>query len=252
MDTILGTKKKMSQTFVGETRIPVTLVQAGPCVVTSIKDKDRDGYWAVQIAYGQKKLKNINKPLMGHLKGAIEKSKIIDQKSKVAPSFIREVRLEEKPELKVGDIVKISDIFTPGDVVQVTGIGKGKGFQGVVKRWGFATSGRSHGEHRRRRAPGSIGQGTDPGRVHKGKKMPGRMGGSKITIKNLKIVKVDEENNLLMISGSIPGSVNSFIVIAKTAEGKRSDLEKEVEVAPEKGTDAPNEETENTETQKQE
>jgi large subunit ribosomal protein L3 len=235
INTILGTKKTMSQTFVGDTRIPVTSVQAGPCVVTSVKTKKRDGYWAVQLGFGQKKLKNVTKPLKGHLRGAIKKSKS-------APHFLREVKLKEKPDLKVGDTIKLTDVLSPGDVVKVTGIGKGKGFQGVVKRWGFRTSGRSHGQKGRRRSPGSIGQGTDPGRVHKGKKMAGRMGGKKITVKSLTVVKIDEENNLLTLSGPIPGSPKSFVVITKTAEGKRSDLEKGVEVAPEKGADAPKEE----------
>lgn len=235
LDTILGTKKKMSQTFVGDTRIPVTYVQAGPCVVTSIKNKDRDGYWAIQLGYGQKKLKRITKPLKGHLKGAIGKNKM-------APSFLKEVKIAEKPEYKVGDVIKISDVLSPGDIVQVTGIGKGKGFQGVIKRWGFAASGRSHGQKGRRRSPGSIGQGTDPGRVYKGKKMAGRMGGKQITVKNLTVVKIVEEENLVTLSGPIPGAINSYVLLTKTAEGKRSDLEKGTEVAVEKGTDAPDEE----------
>lgn len=211
----------MSQTFVDTTRVPVTLVKVGPCIVTQVKKEDKDGYWAVQLGLGSKRIKNMTKPLQGHLKGAI--------KDKMAPRFLREVRLEKEPEFKVGDEVKVSDVFKAGDVVAVTGTSKGKGFAGVVKRWGFAGGPRTHGQSDRPRSPGSIGQGTTPGRVRKGKKMAGRMGGETVTIKNLKVVSIDEEKNEMAILGAIPGVPRGLVIIKKIASGKLSDLAQEVE-----------------------
>lgn len=207
MHTLLGSKLKMSHTFVDAKRVPLTWVEAGPCVVTQIKDTDHDGYWAVQLGFGNRKLKNTSKPLQGHLKANI--------KDNNAPRYLREVRLEEASELKVGDQVKLTDVFAVGDTVQVTGISKGKGFAGGVKRWGFAGGPKTHGQSDRLRAPGSIGQGTDPGRVYKGKHMAGRMGHDRKTIKNLKVVTIDEEANKLGISGAIPGIPGGLIIITK-------------------------------------
>lgn len=221
INTILGQKKSMSQTFVDTTRVPVTLVKAGPCVVTQIKKEEKDGYWAVQIGLGEKKIKNITKPMQGHLKGAI--------KGKMAPRFLREIRFSEEPELKVGDKIKVSDIFSKGDVIAVTGISKGKGFAGVVKRWGFAGGPRTHGQSDRQRSPGSIGQGTTPGRVHKGKKMAGRMGGEAVTVKNLKVVWVDSDKDEMAVLGPIPGSPKGLIILKKIASGKLEDLAQEVQ-----------------------
>ena len=130
LNTLLGQKEKMSHTFVEGQRVPVTFVKTGPCVVTQIKNKDRDGYWSIQLGFGDKKLKNTTKQLEGHLREVIKDNK--------APRFLREVRVESEPKLKVGDIVLAKDIFKKGDVVAVTGTSKGKGFAGVVKRWGFA------------------------------------------------------------------------------------------------------------------
>lgn len=222
INTLLGLKAKMGATYVEDTRIPVTYVVAGPCVVTQIKSQDKDGYWAVQLGFGEKRIKNVTKPLLGHLRGVI--------KGKKAPRFLREVRLSEKPTYKVGDQIKVSDIFKKGDVVSVTGISKGKGFAGVVKRYHFSGGPRTHGQSDRERAPGSIGQGTTPGRVYKGKKMAGRMGQDRVTIKNLVVVDVDDEKNLLAISGSLPGAKGNLLVIKKTSSGK---LEELVERAPE-------------------
>lgn len=212
----------MSQTFIGGTRIPVTKVAVGPCVVTHIKTKDTDGYWAVQLGYGEKKIKNITKPLKGHLKGAIDKN--------TAPRFIKEVKTDEKPEFKKGDLIKITDVFKKGDVVSVTGVSKGKGFAGVVKRWSFAGGPKTHGQSDRWRAPGSIGQGTTPGRVRKGKKMPGRMGGDTIYVKNLIVTDVDSQKDELAVSGPVPGIPGGLLVIKKLASGK---LEELVQEAPE-------------------
>ncbi len=203
----------MSQAFVDGARTPVTNIKAGPCVVTQIKTDKKDKYWSVQLGFEEKRIKNTTKPMQGHLKGAI--------KDKKAPRFVREVKMVEKPELKVGDIVTISDIFNSGDIVSVTGVSKGKGFAGVMKRWGFAGGPRTHGQSDRQRSPGSIGQGTTPGRVWKGKKMAGRMGTDKIAIKNLKIVSIDEENNQIGVSGPVPGSRGGLLIIKKIKTGKK-------------------------------
>ena len=219
LNTILGTKTKMSQTFVEGTRVPITLVKAGPCVVTYIKREDTDGYWAVQLGFGEKKTKNITKPLQGHLKAA-----------KSAARFLREVRVEKEPDLKIGDVIKLTDIFKKGDVVAITGVSKGKGFQGVVRRWKFAGGPKTHGQSDRWRAPGAIGQGTTPGRVRKGKKMPGRMGGDTIFVKNLIVVEVDSQKGEIAVSGPVPGGPGSLLVIKKLASGK---LEELVQEAPE-------------------
>lgn len=210
----------MEQTFIEDTRIPVTLVKVGPCVVTQVKSSEKDGYWAVQLGFGNKKTTSITKPQLGHLKDAIKDTK-------VAPRFLREVKLSKDPELKVGQEINISDVFKKGDLVSVTGISKGKGFAGVVKRWGFAGGPRTHGQSDRLRAPGSIGQGTTPGRVHKGKKMAGRMGAERVTVKNLVVVEVDAEKNELKLSGPIPGGLGGLIMINKIGSGKLAELVEE-------------------------
>lgn len=219
LNTILGSKIEMSQAFTKEGRVPVTKILAGPCVVTQIKMDEKDGYWAVQLGFGIKKIKNTSKPLQGHLRGVI-KGLPAGKAGKKAPRFLREVRLNSQPKFKVGDIITVSDIFSEDDVVSVTGTSKGKGFAGVVKRWGFKGGPRTHGQSDRQRAPGSIGQGTTPGRVHKGKKMPGRMGSDTVTVKNLKVVSVDPDKNELILSGPIPGSRGSLVVIKRLAKGQ--------------------------------
>jgi len=216
----------MSQTFVGDTRVPVTYVKLGPCIVTSIKTKEKDGYWAVQIGFGEKRLGQTTKPTRGHLRLALRN---LPKGNKKMPRYLREVRVDKKPDVKVGDIVKVSDVFKKGDLVVVTGISKGKGFAGVIKRWGFAGGPRTHGQSDRQRSPGSIGQGTTPGRVHKGKKMPGRMGTDRISVKNLLVVIMNSEENEIGLSGPIPGSRNGLVTIKKIGSGKLSDL---VEEAP--------------------
>lgn len=199
----------MDQTFVNEARVPVTVVEAGPVVVTQIKTQDKDGYWAVQVGFGNRKTSLTSKQLQGHLKNVIKDNK--------APRHIKEIRTSEEPKVKVGDTITVADIFAPGDTVKITGISKGKGFAGGVKRWGFRGGSKTHGQSDRHRAPGSIGQGTDPGRVHKGKKMAGRMGTDTVTINNLKVVNVDVDNNLIFISGPIPGSKGTVITIERTS-----------------------------------
>jgi len=220
LNTILGTKQRMSHTYVEETRVPVTWIKAGPCIVTQIKRQEKDGYWAVQLGFGERKIKNTTKPLQGHLKGAIKENK--------APRFLREVRTENDPDLKIGDNIEVTSIFKRGDVITVTGTSKGKGFQGVVKRWGFSGGPRTHGQSDRERAPGSIGQGTTPGRVLKGKKMAGRMGQDTVTIKNLIVVDVKPEDLLMAVSGSVPGKPGSLLKIKKIKEGSLEELVEEV------------------------
>src|SRR3989344_6731316 len=193
VNAILGQKQKMSQTFVEDTRVPVTLVKAGPCIVTQVKSQEKDGYWALQLGLGTKRIKNITKPMQGHLRGVIKDNK--------APRFLCEVKIKSKPAQQIGDAISVGDIFKPGDVVSVQATSKGKGFAGVVKRWSFAGGPKTHGQSDRLRAPGSIGQGTTPGRVRKGKKMPGRMGGDTIYVKNLIVTDVDGKKGALAVSG---------------------------------------------------
>src|SRR5260221_2323709 len=209
MNTILGSKMEMSQTYVDGSRVPVTKVLVTPSVVTQVKNIDRDGYWAIQIGFGEKKLKNITKQIKGHLKAVLQKD------SKIAPRYLREVRMKEEPKEKVGDTIKVSDIFVSGDEITVSGISKGKGFAGGVKRWHFSGGPKTHGQSDRQRAPGSIGQGTTPGRVYKGKHMAGRMGSEQKKIKGLSVVSIDNEKNEILISGPVPGRNGSLLIIEK-------------------------------------
>lgn len=218
---ILGRKIGQTQRFTqGGRRLPVTLIEAGPCPVVQIKTVDKDGYQAVQLGFLEKKAKHTSKPILGHIRGA---------KVKVAPRFLREVKIENESRLrqgfdgqagilnqvKVGDIVQVGDVFQPGDKISVVGTSKGKGFAGVVKRWGFAGGPRTHGQSDRERAPGSIGSTTTPGRVYKGKKMAGRMGQDRVTIKRLEVFEVNPEKNLLIVKGLVPGAQNSLLIIEK-------------------------------------
>lgn len=210
----------MTQTFVDNTRVPVTVVSIKPNIVTQVITEDKSGYWAVQLGSGTKRIKNVSKPLQGHLKGVI--------KEKMAPRFLREVRLENRPEFEAGDHIKASDVFSAGDTIAVTGTSKGKGFAGGVKRWGFGGGSKTHGQSDRQRAPGSIGQGTNPGRIWKGKRMAGRMGNETITVKNLHIVKVDDEHNEIYVSGPVPGAPKSLLVIKRTSPAQEKSVEAEL------------------------
>jgi large subunit ribosomal protein L3 len=185
--------------------IPCTVIEAGPCVVTQIKTTEKDGYQAVQIAFGDKKEKNTSKPMQGHFK-----------KAGVTPKrFIFEVDGFDT-EVKLGDVITLSDIFTEGENVDVIGTTKGKGFQGVVKRHGFAGVGEStHGQHNRLRAPGSLGASSDPSRVFPGMRMAGRTGGDRRTVQNLEVVKVLPEENLILIKGAVPGFNGATVLIVK-------------------------------------
>jgi len=220
INTILGSKGVSSQTFIEGFRIPVTKVTAGPCVVTEIKKLDRDGYWAIQLGFATKRSKNTSKPLQGHLKETSKDNKF--------SRFLREVRVDSEPEVKVGDTIKVSEVLSPGDVVSVSAISKGKGFAGVVKRHGFHGGPRTHGQSDRERSPGSIGQTTTPGRVYRGKRMAGRMGGEQVTVKNLHIISVDGETGKIEVSGQIPGNPGSLVTIIKIKSGSLKELEHEV------------------------
>jgi len=199
MKFILGTKEEMSQIFTEDgNAVPVTLLSAGPVVVTQIKTNEKDGYEAVQVGYGVKNPRNINKAEKGHFKGL--------------GNFRHVKEFRTTPgEMKVGDSFDVSS-FEPGDVIEVSGVSKGKGFQGVVKRHGFHGGPRSHGQKHSEREPGSIGA-TGPQRVFKGTRMGGRMGADRVTVKRLKVVAIDKENNVMAVSGAIPGRRGTVIEI---------------------------------------
>jgi len=208
MKFILGKKLDMTQVWQGDEVVAVTRVQAGPCIVTQVKNEDKDGYRAVQLGYGVKKKKNIKKPQQGHLK-----------KLDINPRYLKEFRISDSEKgIKAGDVIGVST-FEPRDKVKVTGISKGKGFQGVVKRHGFHGQDKSHGNKDQLRMPGSIGA-TGPAHVFKGKKMPGRMGGDRVTEANLKIIEVDKENNILLIKGAVAGARNGLVLISGSGELK--------------------------------
>lgn len=239
LNTIFGAKKRMSQAFIQGRRVPVTQVQVTPCVVTQVKTVEKDGYWALQVGFGIKRVKNTTKALQGHLKKSTNRE---IYKSTNSPRFLREIRLKEKPEVSVGETVAASDIFSLGDYVAVSGVSKGKGFAGVVKRWHFAGGPRTHGQSDRERAPGSIGSTTTPGRVFKGKKMAGRMGGATKTVKNLQVVKVDPSTNTILLSGPVPGTRGSIVSLTKLSGGKLEGIH-EVVAQVQEGEEAPGEKT---------
>jgi large subunit ribosomal protein L3 len=202
MPGLLGKKIGMTSVFSTEGKnIPCTVIEAGPCVVTQVKTEETDGYNSVQIAYGDKKEKNTSAAMMGHFK-----------KAKTTPKR-KLVEVKGYEDRKVGDEITV-DVFEEGQWVDVTATSKGKGFQGVVKRHGFSGVGdATHGQHNRLRAPGSIGAGSDPSRVFKGTRMAGQMGNAKVTIQNLKVVKVYADKNLIVIKGSVPGANGSMVLI---------------------------------------
>ena len=205
MSGLLGKKIGMTRIF-DETgnAIPVTVIKAGPCYVTQVKTLEKDGYRAVQLGFDTKKEKNTTKPILGHLK-----------KAEVPPlRLLKEFPLNTNAEIKLGDIVK-ADIFTPGEIVKVSGKSKGRGFAGVMKRHNFQGAQTTHGQSDRTRAPGSLGQSSYPSRVFKGMRMAGRMGNSRVSVKNLTVVRVDAENDLLFIKGALPGARNSYVEIYK-------------------------------------
>ena len=206
MSGIIGKKVGMTTIFNAEGQaIPCTLIEAGPCVVTQVRTEEKDGYTAIQLGYGEKKEKNTSRPLIGHFKkaGTTPKRKLIEFK-------------EFEKQYNLGETIRIEDVFAEGDFLDVSGNSKGRGFQGVVKRHGFAgVGGQTHGQHNRGRHPGSIGACSFPARVFKGVRMGGRMGNTQTTIQNLKVLKVLSEQNLIVINGSIPGAKNSYVTLHK-------------------------------------
>lgn len=205
MAGLIGKKIGMTRVFTEEgVAVPVTVVEAGPCPVTQVKTPDVDGYEAVQLGFGARKAKRARKARLGHVaKAGLE----------AAPAILREFAPDEGEAYELGQQLTV-ELFEAGDSVKVTGTTKGKGFQGVVKRYGFAGRPASHG-HPKSRTPGSMGPGTDPSRVIKGKKLPGQMGNVRKTIRNIRVVKVDSERNLLFLKGGVPGSRNSYVLITK-------------------------------------
>ncbi|WP_426707689.1 50S ribosomal protein L3 [Corynebacterium auriscanis] len=203
---ILGKKLGMTQIFDDENRVvPVTVVEAGPCVVTQVRTKETDGYDAVQIAFGEIDPRKVNKPAAGHFK-----------KAGVTPRrHVTEIRVKDSSAYEVGQDVTV-EIFNDVKFVDVTGITKGHGYAGAMKRHGFAGQGASHGNQAAHRRVGGIGACATPGRIFKGKRMAGRMGNARVTLQNLKVAKVDAESNLLLVKGAVPGN-NGGIVVVKTA-----------------------------------
>ncbi len=205
MPGILGKKLGMSNIFSPEgNRIPVTVIEAGPCKVLSVKTTSKDGYNALQLGFGEKK-RNVNKPRKGFY-----------EKVNIAPAqFVKEFKFDNSSEFQVGSDLTV-ELFAEGEKVKLRGKTKGKGFQGVMKRHGFGgVGGTTHGQSDRLRAPGSIGSSSYPSRVFKGQKMAGRMGGVNVTIRGLKIVKILPEKNIILVEGAIPGGVNAIVEILK-------------------------------------
>lgn len=205
MPGLIGKKVGMTSIYDAEGKnIPCTVIQAGPCVVTQIKTVDNDGYAAIQLAFDDKKEKNTPKPMSGHFAKAntVPKRKVIELKG-----FVKD--------WKSGDVITV-DYFHDDTWLDVSGISKGKGFQGVVKRYNFkGVNDATHGQHNRMRAPGSLGASSYPSRVFKGMRMGGRTGGGKVKILNLRVMKIIPENNLLIVKGSVPGSNGSYLIIEK-------------------------------------
>jgi large subunit ribosomal protein L3 len=200
---LIGKKIGMTQIFDEKGKVvPVTVVEAGPCVVSQIKTVETDGYNAIQVGFGDIKPKHVTKPLQGHFK-----------KADVAPKrILKEFRFDDCSSYELGQIIK-ADVFETGDKVDVTGKSKGKGYSGVIKRWNFARLKESHGTGPNARHGGSMGACSSPSRVWKGKKMAGHLGAEKVTVQNLAVVKIDAEDNLIAIKGAIPGANGGYVVI---------------------------------------
>ena len=202
---IIGKKLGMTQIFTEDgTRIPVTVVQAGPCVVTQKKLQNVDGYSAVQVGFESMEASRATKPVLGHC----------TKSGQGVFRYLREIKFENADGMNLGDFLTV-DQFLPGEYVDVTGTSIGKGFQGVIKRWNFKGGRASHGS-RFHRAPGSIGASATPSRVFKNKKMPGQMGNEKVTVQRLQIVRIDAADNLMLIKGAIPGHKNNIVIIKQS------------------------------------
>ncbi len=206
MKGLIGKKLGMTSVFTEDgSSVPCTLIEAGPCYVTAVKTKDSDGYEAIQLGFEERKEKRLARPTV----------KNFQKKNLPILRYLKEVRdFENAADMKIGDVLK-ADVFKEGDTVKVTSKSKGKGFQGVVKRHGFGGGSVTHGQSDRLRAPGSIGASSYPSRVFKGQRMAGRTGGDQISVRNLKIVKVIPESNLLLIKGAVPGAISGIVEIYK-------------------------------------
>lgn len=211
--TLIGKKLLMTARFnqAGK-RLPVTVLEVGPCAVVQTKTLKTDGYRAILLGFGERKVNRTNKPLAGLIKKAGLKQ---------GPRFLCEVSAGDEELPEIGSVFGVGQVFQPGDTVKVAGISKGRGFAGVVKRWGFAGGPKTHGQSDRWRAPGSIGQHTDPGRVWPGKKMAGRMGGQTVTVKNLVVQSILPDENLLLVKGSVPGSQKGLVLVSKVGQNKK-------------------------------
>lgn len=210
MPGIIGRKVGMTNVYGPEgENIACTVIEAGPCLVTQVKNEETDGYRAVQLAFGEKKEKHTTKAALGHFKKASTTPK------KALVEF-RDFKTEFDGMIELGKEIRVQDVFKEGDFLDAVGTSKGKGFQGVVKRHGFAgVGGQTHGQHNRLRAPGSMGNASFASRVPKGKRLPGRMGTDRVKVTNLKVVKIMADQNLIVISGSVPGAKNSTVILQK-------------------------------------
>jgi large subunit ribosomal protein L3 len=210
MPGIIGRKVGMTNVYGPEgENIACTVIEAGPCVVTQVKNVETDGYRAVQLSFGEKKEKNSTKAAIGHFKKA-------NTTPKKATVEFRDFRVEFEGIVELGKQILVQDVFKEGDFLDAVGTSKGRGFQGVVKRHGFSgVGGQTHGQHNRLRAPGSMGNASFASRVPKGKRLGGRMGSDRVKVTNLQVVKIMPEQNLIVVSGSVPGSKNSTIILQK-------------------------------------
>lgn len=209
MPGIIGRKIGMTSVFAEGVNIACTVIEAGPCVVTQVKNAETDGYRAVQLAFGEKKEKNTTQAALGHFKKAATTPK------KHVVEF-RDFRAEYDGIVELGKEIRIQDVFIEGDFLDAVGTSKGKGFQGVVKRHNFAgVGGQTHGQHNRLRAPGSMGNASFASRVPKGKRLAGRMGNDRVKLMNLQVVKIMADQNLIIVSGSVPGAKNSTVILQK-------------------------------------
>ncbi|NIO10573.1 MAG: 50S ribosomal protein L3 [Deltaproteobacteria bacterium] len=211
MNGIIGKKVGMTQVYSDDGNlVPVTAIQAGPCVVVQKKEKSKDGYDALQLGFGSKKNQRVNKPQQGHMTKA----------GKGAFAVLNEFRSADVSSYEVGQEIKLSDLFKAGDRVDVTGTSKGKGYAGVMKRWGFGGFPGSHGTHEYFRHGGAIGNRSYPGRVFRGKRMAGQLGNEKVSVQNLEVVQIREDSHLLLVRGAVPGAKRGILLIRPTVKRK--------------------------------
>jgi len=210
MTGLIGKKVGMTQFYNADGNvIPVTVIQTGPCVVVQKKEKDRDGYAALQVGFGSKKSQGMNKPLQGHMAKA----------GKGGFAVLKEFRLDDVSQYEIGQEITVADLFKAGDLIDVSGTSKGHGFSGVIKRWSFGGFPGSHGTHEYFRHGGSIGNRSFPGRVRKGKKMAGHWGNERVSVQNLEVVEVRSEQNLMLVRGAVPGAKQGVVVVRRASKG---------------------------------